>query len=178
MRVLLDDDGFAKQLAGFEHTAFRLELQPAYNVPSEADTVARFLAGDPQPPTEEPALAAWLHQVASQVAERKRIERVRVHGNPPTPYQRWLRWIEPWNTDAGEVIRYLTRQRAQEIGLLPDVGTDDWWLFDSCSLMIMRYDADGRRVETELVTSPERVVRACAWRDLALHHSAPSDNRR
>jgi hypothetical protein len=96
---------------------------------------------------------------------------------PGLDYQRWERWISSWNIAAGETIRYLTRPRAHEIGLLPAAGTQDWWLLDSNRLIVMRFDAIGRRIHNELVTDSATVVQACAWRDLALHYSAPSEAR-
>jgi hypothetical protein len=174
MNVLTDAE-FADLLQGFEHTAFRLELQRAYSEPDEHDTVARFLAGDQQEPTEVAGLRAWFAQVAQQTRQGKRIERVRVHDNPLTDYQRWERWIGAWNTEAGEAIGYMTRDRAHEIGLLPGVGTVDWWLLDSVRLIVMSFDDQGHRLTSELVTEPYRVVQACAWRDLAIHYSAPDE---
>jgi hypothetical protein len=35
----------------------------------------------------------------------------------------------------------------------------------------MRFDWEGRRVSNLLVTDPETVIKACKWRDLAVHHS-------
>ena len=168
---------FAELLRTFEHTAFRLELQPAYREEDESDAVPRFLAGTPDPPTESPGLRAWFAQVAEQTRQGKRIARVRVHEDPPTDYQRWERWIDPWNLEAGEAIRYLTRQRAHEIGLLPAAGDQDWWLLDSRRLIVMRFDDIGNRVHDELVTDPAIVVQACAWRDLAVHHGALRETR-
>jgi hypothetical protein len=178
MGVALDDLAFGEALQTFEHTAFRLELQRAYLEPDERVTVARFLVGEPEPPTEVPGLKAWYDQVAEQIRQGKRVERVRVHDNPPTDYQRWERWIGAWNTAAGEVIRYMTRERAHEVGLLPDAGDADWWLLDSNRLIIMRFDASGHRVANEMITDPNLVVRACAWRDLAVHYSVVDEAKR
>jgi hypothetical protein len=175
MAQLLTEAEWAEQLRTFDHTAFRFESQPVYAEAEEADTVQRFLAGDPEPPTEVRELRAWFDQVADLVAQGRRIERVRVHDDPPTPYQRWVRWIDRWNTAAGEVIRYITRADAHGAGLGPALTNVDWWLMDSQRLIVMRFDAAGRRVENELVTDPERVAQACTWRDLAAHHST-SDN--
>lgn len=177
MGTPLTDDEFAEQLRTFDHTAFRLELQLAYAEPSEHDTVAKFLAGDPEPPTEVPGLAAWFKQVTELTQQGKQIERVRVHEDPPTDYQRWERWIGRWNVEAGETIRYLTRARAHEIGLLPAAGNVDWWLLDSSRLIMVRFDEVGHRISNELVTDPATVVQACAWRDLAVHHAAPDNAR-
>jgi hypothetical protein len=105
------------------------------------------------------------------------MERVRVHDDPPTPYQQWERWVGSWNIRAGETLRYMTRARAHEVGLLPAAGDVDWWLLDSNRLIAMRFDTQGRRVATELVRDPATVVQACAWRDLAVHHSTRDDAR-
>lgn len=168
---------FARLLSTFESTAFRLELQPAYSEPSEHATVARFLAGEPEPPTEVAGLQAWFEQIRRLAAEGRRVERVRVHEDPPTDYQRWERWIGAWNVEAGETIRYMTRARAYEVGLLPAAGTEDWWLLDENKLVVMRFDDQGNRIHNELVTDPARVLQACEWRDLAVHHSAPDEDR-
>lgn len=163
---------FGHLLAGYEHTAFRLELQPRYSEPEEADLVAMFLAGQrPDPRIIVPELGQWFDQVARQAREGKRMERVRVHEDPPTGYQRFERWLDQWNIPAGETMRYLTRTQAHQIGLLPGAGTSDWWLLDSCRLIIMWFDDEGHRIQSIMTTDPESVIKACRWRDLAVHHS-------
>lgn len=170
--ISLTEAGFGELLAGFEHTAFRLELQPAYAEPAEADLFAMFLAGQrPDPGTIVPSLRLWYEQVAAQTRDGKRMERVRVQEDPPTPYQRFERWLDHWNLQAGETMRYLTRARAYEIGLLPAAGNQDFWLLDSSRLIVMTFDTEGHRIENTLVTDPVAVVRAGKWRDLAVHHS-------
>ena len=167
----LTEAEFGELLAGFEHTAFRLEVQPSYLEPSEAALLAAFLRGDPPPATAVPELRQWYRQVAAQAAAGKRMERVRVQQDPPTGYQRFERWLDQWNIPAGETMRYMTRKRAHKIGLLPAAEGPDWWLLDSSRLIVMRFDREGRRVSNLLVTDPETVITACMWRDLAVHHS-------
>lgn len=171
MTVVLDAE-FLDVLHDFEHTAFRLELQRSYAEPEEDNLYAAFLRGDAPAPTTVPELAEWYDRIASHVATGKRIERVRVQEDPPTDYQRFERWLDRWNVEAGEVMQYLTRARAYEIGLLPAAGTTDWWLLDSARLLVMRFDENGRRTRNELITDAASVVQACMWRDLAVHHSA------
>jgi len=167
----LDEAGFGAALRDFEHTAFRLELQDWYREPCEDEIVASFLAGEPIPGPGVPELAAWFGQVARQAADGKRIERVRVQQDPPTGYQRFERWLDQWNIPAGETMRYLTVPKAWQIGLLPDAGDADWWLLDSSRLLLMRFDEAGHRISNVLTEDPEVVVRACKWRDLAVHHA-------
>lgn len=160
---------FEVALKQFEHTAFRLELQPAYLVPEETELLTTFLRGEPVPPTT--VYKGWYDQIAEHVRQGKRIERVRVHDDPPTDYQRFERWLDKWNRQAGEVMRYITRQQAHHVGLLPGAGSDDWWLFDSSRLIKMRFDTSGRPRGYELIEEPAVVIQACKWRDLAVHHS-------
>lgn len=167
----ITDTEFGELLRTFERTAFRLELQPTYMETDELDTVARFAAGQPQPPTEVPYLKAWFDQVRRLTGEGKTIDRVRVHEDPPTSYQRWERWIGSWNTAAGETIRYMTRAHAHEIGLLPAAGTTDWWLLDNERLIVMTFDDDGRRIHNAFITGPTTIAQAGTWRDLAVRYS-------
>jgi hypothetical protein len=168
MGTRLTSAEFADEFNRFSATAFRLELQPAYVEPVEAETLAKFLAGHPEEPTCVPAIKQWLDQVAAMAQEGRHIERVRVHEDPPTDYQRWERWAGRWNVEAGEKIHYLTREHAEAAGLLPGAGDVDWWLFDSKRLIVMRFDEDHHRISNELVTDQDSIQRACAWRDLAV----------
>lgn len=173
----LTREEFAEFLRTFKYTAFRLEIQSAYAVPYEREFLARFNANNPEPADTVPELRNWFDQVREQIRHGKRIGRVRVQDEPPTQYQRIERWADPWNTEAGEDVRYLTRRRAYEIGLLPAAGNHDWWLLDSCALLVMTFGSDHSVIHRELVTDPTRVVQAATWRDLAVHHSVPSEIR-
>lgn len=174
---IITDAEFGEILHKFEHTAFRLELQPTYLEPSEAELFAAYLRGEPEPPTTVAQLAKWYERVAGHVRQGKRIERVRVQDDPPTDYQRFERWLDRWNREAGEVMRYMTRPRAHEVGLLPDVGRRDWWLLDSSWLISMSFDDKGHRIKNELITTAGVVLQACKWRDLAVHHSVLVENQ-
>jgi hypothetical protein len=168
---------FGEVLHDFDHTAFRLELQDSYLEEEEAGILAAFLHGEPEPPTTVPGLQEWYEAIAEHTRQGKRIERVRVHQDPPTDYQRFERWLDTWNLAAGETMRYLTRWQAHEIGLLPAAGNTDWWLLDSSRLITMRFDGVGHRIQNELITDPAVVIQACKWRDLAVHHSVLAQNQ-
>lgn len=168
MGTPLTDDEFGDALLTFTETAFRLELQAAYEEPVEREPFTKFLAGQLECPSKIPAFRQWFEQISHIVGTGRRIERVRVHDEPQTNYQRWERWVGEWNIQAGETIHYLSRQRAREVGLLPAAGHDDWWLFDSSRLIIMRFDDQHYRVGNELVADQDNIERACAWRDLAV----------
>jgi hypothetical protein len=150
---------------------FRLELQPQYNVGEGAEKVNRFLAGNPVIPGADPAFRPWLDRVAAWRDAGVRIERVRVMEDPPTDYQRWLRWVGAWNIEAGETLRYMTRDEAQACGLLPAAAAADWWLIDSARVYQTTYNPDFSIKQTVLDDDPHVVVQACMWRDLAVHFS-------
>lgn len=172
MATVLTEEQFGELLRTFGRTAFRLELQTAYDEPMERDTFARFQAGNPQPPTEVEGLRAWFEQVHYLTGHGRRIKRVRVHDEPPTDYQRWERWVQTWNDAAGETIRYLTRRQAHDIGLLPAAGNIDWWLLDDERLIRMTFNDRHYRTRTELTDDPNLVKQAQTWRDLAVRHGA------
>lgn len=132
----------------------------------EDEAFASFLRGEPQPPTEVPDFVAWCDQIRDQTARGVRIERVRVHQDPPTDYQRWVRWVGRWNEEAGEVMHYTTPQRVAAVGL-DAAGPDDWWLLDDTALIRMAYEEPG--VATSyLVTDPAELSKAREWWRLAL----------
>lgn len=172
----LTNTEFGEAIHQFEHTAFRLELQDVYLEPEEADLFEAFLRGESPPPETVPELREWYARVREHIRQGKRIERVRVQQDPPTNYQRFERWLDYWNRQAGEVMRYLTRERAHEVGLLPAAGRTDWWLLDSSKLIVMTFDGEGHRTGNELITDPATVLQACVWRDLAVHHSVRSED--
>ena len=75
------------------------------------------------------------------------------------------------NVAAGEDVRIISVPHADEWP--DDLPCHDFWLFDSAWLYAMYYEADGRWVGAERVTDPEKVVKACRWRDAALHRAVP-----
>jgi hypothetical protein len=153
----------------FTATAFRLEVQPVYTVTDERQSFDEFLAGKPRPVTEYPFYAHWLDRIRTATSAGKRIARVRVLDEPPTDYQRWEVWSGQYNAAAGETIRYLTRDRAVEAGL---PVTDDWWLFDSRDLAVMRFSPEGEPLGGEIISDSEVVGRHRVWWDLAVAHSS------
>lgn len=166
MRKVITDEEFWRRLATFEHSAWRFEQQPSYAVGYERQIIDDFLAGRPSPPDTD--LKQWFMQVKQQTAEGKTIGRVRVVDDPPTDYQRWLRWLDAWNIEAGETIDYLSRSQAFKVKLIPDVGPADWWLFDDQLLMLMHFNSKGVRTSVELVDDEPELRRARRFRDLAI----------
>lgn len=163
---------FGQYMRAFESSAFRLEQQPGYVVDFEAEQFAAFRAGDVRDPREMPEFAAWLPTVAEHAAKGRRIERVRIHQDPPTDYQRWIRWVGRWNVEAGEVIHYATTEQAHQVGLLPGAGPYDWWLLDDARVLRMTFDDENRCIERHLITDQPSLNRARTWRELAIRAAA------
>lgn len=174
--ILLTDSEFRRAVLDIMASAFRAERQPSYLEEPEEELRRAFLRGDAEPPGDIPFFQDWYDQVQEHVRAGRRIGRVRIHSNPPTEYQRYERWLGIWNERAGEQILYLTRERAEGLGLLDDAQTD-WWLLDagedSQRVIVMTFDDQGRRISNEMVTDPVTVQEATAWRDLAVKHAAP-----
>jgi hypothetical protein len=167
----LTSDDFNNLFRYFADTAFRLEVQPVYAVAAERESFEEFLAGEPRPVTEFAFYATWLAQIRAATAQGKVVQRVRVVEEPPTDYQRWEMWSGQYNIAAGETIRYIARSDAEGIGL---PVRDDWWLFDSHHLALMRFGEDGEPLGGEVISDPEIVAKHRAWWDLAVRHSTPA----
>lgn len=130
------------------------------------DEYAAFLAGArSDKDLEDPDYAARRRQVD----EGKRFERVRIVDDPPTDGQRFLMYRARLNTAAGEDVRWLPRRDAARLGL-PVV---DFWLFDSGTLVTLRFDEDDEILGVTVTAEPADVVVACQVRDAARHYARP-----
>jgi hypothetical protein len=148
-------DFLHRLLATPARSAFRLETRATYALSYERADFERFLAGSPVPPPEAGWWRPWLEQISKLASEGKRISRVRVLAEPPSDYQRWMLWGNPWHAKAGEQICYLPRSRAERIGL-PLVH--DWWLLDDERLIDMRFTDAGEIAGKSLITDPGTVA--------------------
>lgn len=114
----------------------------------------------------------WLSMVREAAKGGRQFARVRVVGLPLSDYNRWSYVIAQHNIAAGEDIRYMTRSLAQEVGL----PNQDYWLFDSRTLLQMRFDEDDRFMGGEIIDDPARIVEHNYWRDAAWHHAVRRDD--
>jgi hypothetical protein len=153
----------------FEHTAFRFETLPVYRIESERALVAEFLAGEPDRVTFVPRDHERSAQINTMIGQGKQVSRVRILHEPPTGYERWQ--LRSGQIATGERFRWIPYGRARSVGLPVEAG--DWWLFDSCRLVRLRFAPDGTPLGGELVSDPAAVVQHAAWRDLALHVGLP-----
>jgi hypothetical protein len=159
----------------FEYTAFRLERRESYAGTSyDSSRFARWQQGllpelDPDVP--------WKQRVRSATAEGRRFARVRIVSEPWSDYTRYALWQARQNIAAGEDIRYLSRQRAEETCLPAELWEHDYWLFDSSLLVVMHYDdATDGLLRCELLDDPAVIVQHNYWRDAAWRHALPRDD--
>jgi len=165
----LDDERFNALFRDFRRTAFRLETLQHYAVDYERDEFARFLAGERR--GEFPGIAAWCETVRAAVAAGKQIERVHVVTEPLSDYIRFeCAWAYDHTVEAGEDVRLILADR----GRWPDgLPREDYWLFDSSTLVAMRYGEGGEFRYGEISVDVERIARARHWRTLAVRSSYP-----
>lgn len=151
----------------FEHTAFRLETRDRYNSPREAESFRKFLAGERDASFHE----NWLTMVREATVEGRLFARVRVVSIPLADYSRFGLWGAGFTREAGDDIRYLTRDQAEAANL----PKHDYWLFDSRKLVMMRFADDDRFIRAEVVEDPATIVEHNYWRDVARHHAISRD---
>lgn len=161
-----DPTSFDYLMEHFRAAAFRLEVRQSYGVLSEDAAFQTFLdGGDPGIDW----LSDWLDGARSKTAAGKRIERVRVIDEPPSDFLRFELSVTPHNLEAGEDIRYLPRAIADEL----DIPNEDFWLFDTTTVLILHFDDNDRFSDIEAITDPAKVAPYGAARDLVWQHALP-----
>ncbi|MFJ2777750.1 DUF6879 family protein [Kitasatospora sp. NPDC087315] len=161
--MFLDGEEWQSYFRNFQRSAWRLEVQPKYTMPSEAESLARFLHGEPKPVDHN---AAWHVTVRDALASGKSFGRVRVVREPLTDYIRYQStWGIPGNIAAGEDIRVLNLTDRDL-----DLPEQDFWLFDDETVVHLNYRADGTQINRELIENPD-LSTYHRWRDLALAKS-------
>jgi hypothetical protein len=168
----ITQDESAEMFRTFRESAFHLETREFYAMTNERDAFQRFLDGHPLSPAGLPWWQTWLDQMRELARQGKRIGRVRVLSEPPSDYQRWELWGTSWHIKAGEEIRYMSRRRAEQIGLPLNY---DWWLFDDERLIVTRFTDSGEIAEKSLITDPGIIAQHRAWRDLAVRNATTAE---
>jgi hypothetical protein len=152
--------------------AFRIEGEHSYlTSPAEGEALAGFLAGRPRPPSDFPEWRSWLDQVREWTDQGKTLARVRIIDSPPTDYQKWSLWCASWHREAGEDIRYLTRETADALG----IPRGDWQMFDRLRVVLMRFTPAGEIAGKTLVIDSAEIRRYQQWRVLAMRHAKAAE---
>ncbi|MFJ9587295.1 DUF6879 family protein [Streptomyces acidicola] len=159
-------DEFNGLFGKFEHTAWRLETRRRYASDEATDTYRQFVeTGEVDWKYDHP----YCRTVREQTAQGKRVERVRIVDQPPTTGQLYLLDNAKRNGGMGEDIRNLWRADADRLRL----PAEDFWLFDSRLIALLRFDGDDQLTHVDLITEPAEVVRCSMVRDAAWHHAVP-----
>jgi hypothetical protein len=140
-----------------------LETRDRYNSPRETESFHKFLAGEPDVSYHE----NWLHMVREATSEGRRFSRVRIVSFPLTDYTRFAMWVAGYTCEAGDDIRYLTRDQAGAT----ELPEHDFWLFDSRKLVVMNFGEDDRFIGAEVIEDPSIIVEHNYWRDAARHRA-------
>ncbi|MEV6730124.1 MULTISPECIES: DUF6879 family protein [unclassified Streptomyces] len=161
---IIDLDAFGRLFKTFEHTAWRLETRRRFASDEAAETYAQFTAGLP---VEWDYDDEWSRTIRSQTSQGKRVERVRLVDDPPTPGQLYLLDNAKRNCAVGEDIRNLSRAEANRLRL----PAEDFWIFDSRFAVLLNFDDDDNLLDVELITEPAEVNRYAQVRDVAWHYA-------
>jgi hypothetical protein len=145
-----DPAEFSAQFETFSWSAFRLEQLQHYEGTGPAPE--------------------WAALVKANRRWGKTHQRVHVVTEPLTPaMQEELTAGYAGNVAAGEDIGVIPVTDSWPVG----VPREDFWLFDSSRLYVMRYNPDGSWAGATRVSDPERIVEACRARDAALQGAIP-----
>lgn len=164
MGSVLTPEEFAGLFCNIRRSARHMENRDRYDVPGEREEFRRFLDGDWTERDERRERSGWEAIVRGVVDRGGRFERVRVVPEPLTDYLRFELFGCRLNVEFGEDVRYLDRTEAVRLDL-PD---HDFWVFDSSTLVLLRFTADDRPLAHEVITDPELVERHEAVLDLAI----------
>ncbi|NUV60623.1 DUF6879 family protein [Streptomyces sp. CAI-85] len=165
---LIGPEEFGRLFETFEHSAWHLETRRGYASDREDPSYAAFL---------ETGTAAmdldsdWCRNIIRQTAAGKYVGRVRVVDNPPTQGQLFLLDYARCNAATGEDVGNLWRADADRA----HVPAEDFWLFDSRLVAVLRFDDADVFHDVEIITEPAEVLRYCQIRDAAVHHAVPYD---
>lgn len=144
-----------------------METRDLYNSPREVESFRKFMLGEPDASYHQ----GWLEMVRTARAEGRLFSRVRVVSVPLTDYSRFSLWVAGYTREAGDDILYLTRDQADAT----DLPNHDYWLFDSCKLLMMHFGDDDRFVGADVIEDPAIIVQHNYWRDVARHHATSRD---
>ncbi|MFE6171842.1 DUF6879 family protein [Streptomyces sp. NPDC056464] len=165
---IIDPEEFGRLFETFEHSAWHLETRRGYASDREDLGFDEFLATGDAPCDLD---SDWCQNIRRQTAAGKYVGRVRVVDNPPTDGQRFLLSYARCNAATGEDARNLWREDADRAHL----PAEDFWLFDSRLVAMLRFDDQDAFHDVEIITEPAEVLRHCQVRDAAVHASIPYD---
>jgi hypothetical protein len=155
-----------KAIARSSRRAFHLEQQDTYNVAAEDEPFGRWLRGEPD---DYAWHQDWLSFLREATAAGVEVQRVRLVSIPHTDYTRWGLAMAPINAEAGEDMRYLPRNQAEDI----DFPAEDYWLMDDDQLVLSIFSEDGRTGGFARDADPELLRQCASVRDQVWDRAIP-----
>ncbi|MFK0099271.1 DUF6879 family protein [Streptomyces sp. NPDC091040] len=144
---------FEELFRNSQRTAVHLEMRDAYMKSDPA--FVDWKAGKALDPAER--WADWHALVSEAVGRGVEVRRARIVSTPVSEYIRFEHAVtEGLNIAAGEAVRWLSRRQATNIPL----PGNDFWLFDSGTVLLNYFDGEGENMEVELTEDPE-VAKLC-----------------
>jgi hypothetical protein len=146
-------------------------MHDSYAVQEEMADIAKWRAGQWGPREDAESKAGWLALMRATAARGVNLRRARVVSEPVSEYIRFEYEGTPQNIEAGEQVRWLPRTRASGLAL----PGNDFWIFDSATVLFNHFTGDGGWLGNELTTDPG-VAALCAnafeavW-ELGIPHS-------
>jgi hypothetical protein len=165
---IVPPEEFGRLFETFEHSAWHLETRRGYASDREDEGYAEFLATGEAPMDLD---SDWCRNITRQTAAGKYVGRVRVVDNQPTEGQRFLLSYARVNAATGEDARCVWREVAERAHL----PAEDFWIFDSRLVAVLRFDDEDVWHDVEIITEPAEVLRYCQVREAAVHASVPYD---
>lgn len=157
---------------------FRLETLQQYLVEQEAEWLEAFRR-DGTLPKRTTETSPWLRYVADTAAAGRRWQRVHIVRQPLSTYVEFELLTYRDNAAAGEDIRIAAPAAVADRKTSAELTTlkRDFWLLDAgtdhATVVLMRYDPDGRYLGFEISTDADVLERCQRQRDLALACSVP-----
>ncbi|MCX4686453.1 hypothetical protein OG401_19420 [Kitasatospora purpeofusca] len=149
---------FFELLKDARESAVHLEMRDAYGVGDESEDFDRWKeSGKRDSDPGSPYWAPWVSVISETVARGVTVRRARIVSEPVTDYIRWEHAGTAVNITAGEEVRWLPRRLASGIAL----PGNDFWIFDSETVLFNHFTGSGDWAGQELTTDPG-VARLCA----------------
>jgi hypothetical protein len=163
----LSDPAWQALFTGLQRSWFRLETLQQYDVEYEAREYQEFQ----QTGRLDPAPGKWQHMISAHKQAGRSLQRVHVLVEPLTAYLRYELAVYTRNARAGEQIGVIPTSPGAWPPGIPKA--EDFWLFDDADAWAMIYDAAGRFIAAEQLTSVDDVSRCQQWRESAIAQSMP-----
>ncbi|MET7363807.1 DUF6879 family protein [Streptomyces sp. NPDC005562] len=165
---LIDLEEFGQLFETFAHSAWHLETRRGYASDRDDPGFAEFRRTGRAPMDLG---SDWCRNILRQTSSGKYVGRVRVVDDPLSEGQRFLMDYSRCNAATGEDVRSIWRADAQRAHL-PE---EDFWIFDSRLVAVLRFDDEDTFHDVEVITEPAEVLRYCQVRDAAVCHSLPTE---